>query len=85
MIKNSSDDYEDERYANLTAVLSGLLAEKANFKSDLLDLNENTYEIIYNKACVLLSTGEYHAAIKKLNQAECKMNECKISILFFNQ
>ncbi|KAI2801867.1 Signal recognition particle core component [Blomia tropicalis] len=79
LIKNSSDDYEDERYANLTAVLSGLLAEKANFKSDLLDLNENTYEIIYNKACVLLSTGEYHAAIKKLNQAECKMNESKIT------
>ena len=70
MIKNSGDDYEDERYVNLTAVLAGLCVEKPNFKSDLLDLNENTYEIIYNKACILIANGSYEAAVKKLNEAE---------------
>ena len=70
LIKNSGDDYEDERYVNLAAVLVGLCAKKTNFKSDMVDENENTYEIVYNKACVLISKGKYADAIKKLNEAE---------------
>lgn len=72
LIKNSGDDYEDERYVNLTAVLAGLSLEKAGDvdDADFLDLSENTYEIVYNKACILIGKGQYEAAVKKLEQAE---------------
>lgn len=70
LIKNSGDDYEDERYVNLTAVLAGLSLEKDNVESDFADLSENTYEIIYNKACILIAQGKYETAVKKLKEAE---------------
>lgn len=70
LIKNSGDDYEDERYVNLTAVLAGLSMEQGNVDSDFADLSENTYEIIYNKACILIAQGKYETAIKKLKEAE---------------
>ena len=75
LIKNSGDDYEDERYVNLTAVLAGLSLEKKTGDvddADFLDLSENTYEIVYNKACILIGKGQYEAAVKKLEQAEGK-------------
>lgn len=75
LIKNSGDDYEDERYVNLTAVLAGLSLEKKAGDvddADFLDLSENTYEIVYNKACILIGKGQYEAAVKKLEQAEGK-------------
>ncbi|KAH9401230.1 Signal recognition particle core component [Tyrophagus putrescentiae] len=70
--QNSGDDYEDERYVNLTAVLAGLSLEKAGDvdDADFLDLSENTYEIVYNKACILIGKGQYEAAVRKLEQAE---------------
>lgn len=82
------DDYEDERYVNLAAVLAGLSAEKSNLKSDLLDLNENTYEIIYNKACILIADGKFETAVKKLNEAEGMLiyrvlNDIKIVLYLF--
>lgn len=74
LIKNSDDADEDERYVNLTAVLAGLSSEQKNFESDLLNLKETNYEIVYNKACIFISKGLYEAAIKKLNEAEGNSN-----------
>ena len=71
LIKNSSDQYEDERYVNLIAALAGLFSEKQDSsKSDLLDLKETSFEIVYNKACILIANGLYEEAIRKLNEAE---------------
>ena len=70
LVKNSSDDYEDERYVNMAAAIAGLKFEKEDFKFDTSNLAENTYEVIYNKACILIADGQYEAAIKKLNEAE---------------
>ena len=89
MIKNSDDDYEDERIVNLTAVLVGLINNNQSFKNDFLDATENTYEIQYNKACIMIASKKYDTAIKKLNEAEginflnFEFNLLKFKILFF--
>ena len=52
IMKNSSDDFEYERLANLSAV-SVQANGKFNSKSNL-----ETYELIYNHACHLLNEGK---------------------------
>ncbi|KAL0269921.1 UNVERIFIED_CONTAM: hypothetical protein PYX00_007502 [Menopon gallinae] len=68
IIKNSSDDYEDEREANLSAVLANLYMEKT--KKELPKLREHTFELTYNAACHLVGKGLYIEAEKKLKAAE---------------
>ncbi|XP_047114553.1 signal recognition particle subunit SRP72 [Schistocerca piceifrons] len=68
IIKNSNDDYEDEREANLSAVISNLCVEDP--KRDVPQLREHTYELSYNAACQLISRGQYQEAEKKLKIAE---------------
>ncbi|XP_054720247.1 signal recognition particle subunit SRP72-like [Uloborus diversus] len=73
LIKNSEDDFEEERETNLSAVVSNLYAEKGNdFKAP--QLREHTYELCYNTACILINRKEYNLAIEKLKLAEelCK-------------
>ena len=69
LIKNSEDDYEDEREANLGAVVARLTINDETFKSKI-DLNETTFEQCYNKACILLGQRLYEEALEKLNLAE---------------
>ncbi|KAG7200592.1 hypothetical protein KM043_001151 [Ampulex compressa] len=78
IIKNSNDEYEDERETNLAAVLVQLAAEDSDLEAP--SLREHTYELTYNTACRLIaegSKGDRAALIeaeKKLRAAEklCK-------------
>ncbi|XP_017892588.1 signal recognition particle subunit SRP72 [Ceratina calcarata] len=78
IIKNSHDEYEDEREANLAAVIVNLITEDSNLEVPVL--REDTYELVYNAACRLIaegSKGDKTALIeaeKKLRTAEkmCK-------------
>ncbi|CAL7937724.1 unnamed protein product [Xylocopa violacea] len=78
IIKNSHDEYEDEREANLAAVIVNLTTEGSNL--EVPALREDTYELIYNAACRLIAQGikgdksTLVEAEKKLKAAEklCK-------------
>ncbi|XP_057340961.1 signal recognition particle subunit SRP72 [Microplitis mediator] len=78
IIKNSNDEYEDERETNLAAVIVNLVAEGS--KLDVPQLREDTYELTYNAACRLIEQGSngdrvvLAEAEKKLRAAEklCK-------------
>ncbi|XP_031773728.1 signal recognition particle subunit SRP72 [Apis florea] len=78
IIKNSHDEYEDERQANLAAVVVNLTIEGSNLEVPVL--REDTYELIYNAACCLIAQGSkgdkavLNEAEKKLRTAEkmCK-------------
>lgn len=74
LIKNSEDDFEEERETNLAAVVCNLFAEKGEDFKKAPQLREHTYELCYNSACILINKGEYSAAIEKLKTAEelCK-------------
>ncbi|XP_070155744.1 signal recognition particle subunit SRP72 [Polyergus mexicanus] len=53
IIKNSHDDYEEERETNLAAVLGNLVIEGSDL--EVPSLHEHTYELTYNAACHLLA------------------------------
>ncbi|CAN7999503.1 unnamed protein product [Ixodes pacificus] len=78
LIKNSEDEYEEERETNLAAVVACLTAqleqEASPFVKGAPELREHTYELCYNKACILLGLSKYADSLKKLLQAEelCK-------------
>ncbi|KAK0075073.1 hypothetical protein PV325_007424 [Microctonus aethiopoides] len=80
IIKNSNDDYEDERETNLAAVLVHLAADDSKIDTPH---REHTYELTYNAACRLIEQGVggdrsiLAEAEKKLRTAE-KM--CKESL-----
>ncbi|KAG4065073.1 hypothetical protein HA402_007470 [Bradysia odoriphaga] len=68
IIKNSSDDYEDERATNLSAVAANLATEGST--KDFSNLREDTYELAYNSACALAGRGKFNEAEKKLRVSE---------------
>ncbi|KAJ3642145.1 hypothetical protein Zmor_024954 [Zophobas morio] len=68
IVKNTDDDYEDERHTNLSAVMVYL--EDEDTKDRIEDLRDNTYELCFNKACLLIAHGQYAEAEKKLRQCE---------------
>ncbi|XP_011166899.1 signal recognition particle subunit SRP72 [Solenopsis invicta] len=75
IIKNSNDEYEEERETNLAAVLGNLAIESSDL--ELPSLREHTYELTYNTACRLLAQGSRDDRVeaeKKLRTAEkmCK-------------
>ncbi|PRD29049.1 UNVERIFIED_CONTAM: Signal recognition particle subunit SRP72 [Trichonephila clavipes] len=74
LVKNSEDDFEEERETNLAAVVASLYSEKGKDFKNAPQLREHTYELCYNSACILISQGEYNLAIEKLKAAEelCK-------------
>ncbi|XP_067133039.1 signal recognition particle subunit SRP72 [Centruroides vittatus] len=74
LIKNSEDDYEEERETNLAAVIANLYAEKGKTIKNVPQFQEHIFEICYNGACILLAQDQYAAALKKLHLAEelCK-------------
>lgn len=74
LIKNSEDDYEEERETNLAAVIASLTMQSKQEVKGAPDLGESSYELCYNKACTLLGLGKYADALQKLVQAQelCK-------------
>ena len=67
LIKNSQDDYEDERETNLAAVAASLRKTGSNIS---VELGEQTYELCYNKACLAISDGNLEEASDLLKKAE---------------
>ncbi|GLD70521.1 signal recognition particle subunit SRP72 [Lates japonicus] len=76
LIRNSQDEYEEERKTNLAAVVAAMSQwEKAPL--DDLGLPESTYELCYNAACTLIGQGQLTEALNKLRQAE---ELCRVSL-----
>ncbi|KAF7287403.1 hypothetical protein GWI33_001381 [Rhynchophorus ferrugineus] len=67
IIKNTDDEYEEERLTNLYATMVYLIPD---MKDDFDDLKEPSYELCYNKACMLITLGNYIDAEKKLKNCE---------------
>ncbi|XP_037504242.1 signal recognition particle subunit SRP72 [Rhipicephalus sanguineus] len=74
LIKNSEDEYEEERQTNLAAVIASLTMQTEQEVKGAPSLGESSYELCYNKACTLLGLAKYADALQKLVQAEelCK-------------
>ncbi|XP_074605547.1 signal recognition particle 72 isoform X2 [Brevipalpus obovatus] len=70
LIKNSNDEYEDEREADLAAVVACLSFENSKFVQSLDELSDKTYELCYNNSCIELGKKKYESALKKLTAAE---------------
>ncbi|XP_066582106.1 signal recognition particle subunit SRP72 [Prorops nasuta] len=78
IIKNSNDDYEDEREANLAAVLANLESEGSNIETP--ELRESTYELMYNAACQLVmqgSKGNTTALVEAEKKLKAAENLCR--------
>ncbi|EDW67694.1 signal recognition particle subunit SRP72 [Drosophila virilis] len=67
IIKNSSDEYEDERRTNLSAVAANLALDK---EKDVLEVPEDTYEQYFNSACIQSNRQKYVEAERKLRTSE---------------
>lgn len=77
IVRNTSDDFEDERATNLSAVAANLAIEGS--AKDVSDMREDTYELSYNSACALAGRAKYGEAEKKLRHSE------KIAREFFEE
>uniref|UniRef100_A0A1A7YYU5 Signal recognition particle subunit SRP72 n=2 Tax=Iconisemion striatum TaxID=60296 RepID=A0A1A7YYU5_9TELE len=76
LIRNSQDEYEEERKTNLAAVVAAMSQwEKASMED--LGLPESTYELCYNTACALIGQRQLTEAFNKLRQAE---ELCRVSL-----
>ncbi|NWH64458.1 SRP72 protein, partial [Geococcyx californianus] len=69
LIRNSQDEYEEERKTNLSAVVAAQSTWEKVTPEDL-GLRESTYELCYNSACALIGQGKLNEAMKKLQKAE---------------
>ncbi|NXU02922.1 SRP72 protein, partial [Buphagus erythrorhynchus] len=69
LIRNSQDEYEEERKTNFSAVVAAQSTWEKVVPEDL-GLREATYELCYNSACALIGQGKLHEAMKKLQKAE---------------
>ncbi|MBN3317729.1 SRP72 protein, partial [Atractosteus spatula] len=69
LIRNSQDEYEEERKTNLSAVVAALSSWEKSPPEDL-GLPETTYELCYNSACTLIGQGDLTEAMNKLRAAE---------------
>ncbi|VVC45267.1 Tetratricopeptide repeat,Putative TPR-like repeat,Signal recognition particle, SRP72 [Cinara cedri] len=69
IIKQSKDSFTNERETNLTAVISQV-SKLGDNKYDIPTVKQdNTYEFMYNIACVLIERGDIEKAQDLLNQA----------------
>uniref|UniRef100_A0A3Q1HPY5 Signal recognition particle subunit SRP72 n=1 Tax=Anabas testudineus TaxID=64144 RepID=A0A3Q1HPY5_ANATE len=76
LIRNSQDEYEEERKTNLAAVVAAMSQWESTPLEDL-GLPDSTYELCYNAACTLIGQGQLTEAFNKLRQAE---ELCRISL-----
>lgn len=68
LIKNTQDDYDNERLTNMSAVVANLAIEGS--KKEVPELKEDTYELTYNNACALAGKSRFNDAEKKLRKSE---------------
>lgn len=68
LIKNTQDEYDDERLTNMGAVAANL--SEGGYTKALPDMQEDTYELTYNKACALAGEKKFQDAEKKLRSSE---------------
>ncbi|XP_060577385.1 signal recognition particle subunit SRP72-like [Ruditapes philippinarum] len=73
LIKNSQDEFDEERETNLSAVLASLQMWDGTDVEESSS-RDSTYELCYNHACYLIGKGDLKGAEQKLRQAEemCK-------------
>ncbi|XP_028158599.1 signal recognition particle subunit SRP72 isoform X1 [Ostrinia furnacalis] len=76
VVKNSTDEYEDERKANMAAVVANLAA--INPSADLPQFEETTYELAYNTGSTLAMRGRFSDALPVLRRAEASCAESVI-------
>ncbi|CAH3122603.1 unnamed protein product [Pocillopora meandrina] len=69
LIKNSQDEYGDERETNLAAVIAAA-SQWGGLQMEVPGLREDTYELCYNAACLSLGQNDVEAAQQKLKRAE---------------
>ncbi|KAK2187665.1 hypothetical protein NP493_158g04070 [Ridgeia piscesae] len=69
LLKNTEDDFEEERETNLSAVMAAMQLWGGTDVEDA-GMREDTYELCYNAACLLLGKGLYEEAEGKLKRAE---------------
>ncbi|XP_065130731.1 signal recognition particle subunit SRP72 [Paramisgurnus dabryanus] len=69
LIRNSQDEYEEERKTNLSAVLAAQSTWENTAPEDL-GLPESSYELCYNAACCLIGQAQLSQALTKLQKAE---------------
>ncbi|XP_039494897.1 signal recognition particle subunit SRP72 [Drosophila santomea] len=67
IIKNTSDEYEDERRTNLSAVAANLAVDQTK---EVPDVPEDTYEQYFNSACIQANRQKYAEAERKLRTSE---------------
>lgn len=68
IVKNTQDDYDDERLTNMSAVTANLTIDGS--EREIPEFREDTYELTYNKGCALAGKGKYAEAEKKLRASE---------------
>ncbi|XP_059061425.1 signal recognition particle subunit SRP72 [Achroia grisella] len=76
VVKNTTDEYEDERKTNMAAVVANMAA--LNPSADLPQFNANTYEQTYNTGSILAMKGKYNEALPVLKKAEQACSESVI-------
>ncbi|XP_013184409.1 signal recognition particle subunit SRP72 [Amyelois transitella] len=76
IVKNTTDEYEDERQANMASVVANLAA--LNPSADLPQFEESTYELSYNVGSTLAMRGKYNEALPVLKRAEQACSESVI-------
>ncbi|XP_059612513.1 signal recognition particle subunit SRP72 [Phlebotomus argentipes] len=68
LVKNTHDDYDDERLTNMSAVAANLAIEGS--QKEIPDFREDTYELSYNRACLIAGKKKFPEAEKKLRSSE---------------
>uniref|UniRef100_A0A8C3WK43 Signal recognition particle subunit SRP72 n=1 Tax=Catagonus wagneri TaxID=51154 RepID=A0A8C3WK43_9CETA len=69
LVRNSQDDYDEERKTNLSAVVAAQSTWEKVVPENL-GLQEGTHELCYNTACALIGQGQLSQAMKILQKAE---------------
>ncbi|KAK6104440.1 SRP72 RNA-binding domain family protein [Brugia pahangi] len=72
LLKDYSDDYDEERCANLIATIAQL---QGSGHQQQLPSRLDTFEQLYNGACQLIESGGYTQALKFLEKAEKLCND----------
>uniref|UniRef100_A0A8C4NG38 Signal recognition particle subunit SRP72 n=1 Tax=Eptatretus burgeri TaxID=7764 RepID=A0A8C4NG38_EPTBU len=73
LLRNSQDDYDEERRTNLSAAHASLALWIVFFQEEL-GIPENTYELCYNAACTLIGQGKMKEGLEKLKNILCRQS-----------
>ncbi|XP_065846118.1 signal recognition particle subunit SRP72-like [Oscarella lobularis] len=70
LVKHSQDEYDNERESNLAAVLASACYAKPTGQFSASQLRSTTYELCFNKACLLLNQNQCESALEMSQMAE---------------